>query len=431
MNFNEAKEYVDSLNKFGSVLGLSNIFKLLEKLNNPQKDLKVIHVAGTNGKGSTITYVESILLEAGYSVAKYTSPVVFEYLEKYQINAKNASEVCYVKAVRDVQKAMDELSIEGVYPTIFEVETAIAFLIFKSENVDVAIIETGMGGDTDATNVFDNVLAAVITSISFDHMQFLGNTITEIATHKAGIIVRNCPVIQSVMQNEIATEAFSAVEKVAKEKKAPLYIAKKVVNGCYVTSSGVEFKDISTTMKGEYQNENIALAIETIFALNENYSEQFNIDKKIITDGIRKANISGRFEKLGDSPLEYIDGAHNPDAVEKLIKTINIIVNENNLKRVVLIMGVLADKDYKTECKMLAELVSERICVGIITVTPNNVRGLDGSILASTFREFIEDSDIIETSDVNKARECAMGREPDLIVALGSLSYLSEYRSKR
>lgn len=172
MDFLSAKEYIDGLSRYGSVLGLENIESLLERLDNPQDKLNVIHVAGTNGKGSTITYIEEVLLAAGYKVARYSSPVVFEYLEKYKINGENISEEAFTKAVEEVKPHIEYLNGSNITPTIFEVETALAFKIFADEKVDAAIIETGMGGDLDATNVCKKPLLSVITSISYDHMAF-------------------------------------------------------------------------------------------------------------------------------------------------------------------------------------------------------------------------------------------------------------------
>ena len=182
MNFRDAKMYIDGLSRFGSVLGLECIKALLGVLGDPQEELKVIHVAGTNGKGSTIAFMASILKEAGYKVGKYTSPVVFEYLEKYQIDNENISEEKFAKLVTNMKEKLELLKkSKGMQPTIFEVETAMAFEYFKDEGCDIVLLETGMGGDMDATNVCSKVLASVLVSISLDHTGFLGDTIEEIA----------------------------------------------------------------------------------------------------------------------------------------------------------------------------------------------------------------------------------------------------------
>lgn len=221
MEFYKAKEYIDGLSKYGSELGLDNIKALLTVLDNPQEKLKVIHVAGTNGKGSTIAFMGSILKEAGYKVGKYTSPVVFEYLEKYQINDENISEEAFAGIASKVKMALEQLEKQGIQPTIFEVETAMAFEYFKDEKCDVVILETGMGGDMDATNVCRKVLASVLVSISLDHTGFLGDTIEKIAYHKAGIIKEGCPVVVMKQQEKVMT----VIRKTATKHNATVYEA--------------------------------------------------------------------------------------------------------------------------------------------------------------------------------------------------------------
>ena len=432
MDFIAAKKYVEGLNKFGSVLGLDNIFKLLEKLNNPQDKLNVIHVAGTNGKGSTITYMESVLRVANYTTGKYTSPVVFDYLEKFQINGRNISEDDFVDAFVIVKDAYEELLAIGITPTIFEFETAMSFIIFEKKNVDVAIIETGMGGDTDATNVFNRVLLSVITSISMDHMSFLGNTIEEIASHKAGIIVDDCPVVVNALNSDV----LKVIKDTAKKKNAKVYEATtaeewidKHGNSYLKYSSAYDdniFEYIETSMKGNYQRENIALAIEAILALNREYSNIFNIRMEDIYSGIKEACIQGRFEMINENPDIYIDGAHNPDAIIKLKDTILKIKTKKNYKYTIFVMGVLADKDYKSESEVIAPLADY-----IYTVTPNNIRGLDGEILKKTIEKF--NSNVEFVSDMESLRDIILGGDDykdNLVVIFGSLSYLNDIKEK-
>lgn len=421
MDFLSAKEYIDGLSRYGSVLGLENIESLLERLDNPQDKLNVIHVAGTNGKGSTITYIEEVLLAAGYKVARYSSPVVFEYLEKYKINGENISEEAFTKAVEEVKPHIEYLNGSNITPTIFEVETALAFKIFADEKVDAAIIETGMGGDLDATNVCKKPLLSVITSISYDHMAFLGNTIKEIAAHKAGIIKENVP----VAANGCNDEAISVIKSTASEKNSSLWISGRadLEKGIYIASKGKEFNELNTKMIGSYQSENVALAIESILALNDNYSSPkgkicFNISDELIKEGIKNAFLPGRFEKISETPLVYIDGAHNPDAIIKLKATL-----ESNFKEAtkLFIMGVLADKDYEKECGIICGLADE-----IITITPNNNRGLDGRELAKVIAKY--NKNVSFCGDMKEACEKVKGAGKELTVAFGSLSYLGEFK---
>ena len=420
MDYLSAKRYIDALSKYGSVLGLDNMYSLLEELDNPQDKINVIHVAGTNGKGSTICYMETILLKAGYSCGKYTSPVVFDYLEKYQINEEYISEEDFAMLVDRIAPCLSSLNERHIYPTIFEVETAMAFLYFAIKKPDIVIIETGMGGDTDATNVCKKVEMSVITSISYDHMAFLGNTISEIATHKAGIIKTGCPVVINGMNEEVR----NVIEGIAKEKNSVLNVSSVIAGfvdgsniGHYKTSNGIVYDNIHSSMCSEYQKENIALAIEAIECLSDN-NKYFEKAKDFIYNGILDAKLPGRYEKLSDKPCIYIDGAHNPDAVIKLRKTIE---NKHPNESITFIMGVLADKDYMEECK---EIVS--YAKNIITITPNNQRALNGEKLRDTILPY--NSNVVYIGDMKEAVKTAISYNTDVIVAFGSLSYLSELK---
>lgn len=412
MDFLSAKEYIEGLNRFGSVLGLENIRKLLELLGNPEKSLCVIHVAGTNGKGSTITYIDTILREALYTTAKYTSPAVFEYLERYQINGKNISEKDFVRAVIKIKAAIKELNAKDIYPTIFEAETAIAFLYFKEKNVDVVLLETGLGGDLDATNVLDKVLLSVITSISYDHMALLGNTIEEIALHKAGIIKKCCPV--AVNGNNKA--ALEVIKGIAGKNNSNIRVASKadLKNKSYVSSSGERFLGIETELKGICQEENIALAIESVLEIKDT----FNISYENIISGIKNSYIAGRFEKISDSYQIYIDGAHNPDAVDKLKRTLDENFRE---EKKVFIMGVLADKNYERECESICGMAET-----VITITPDNPRALNGKILMETVKKY--NNNVFYVKTIKEALEKAVSLKADMIVAFGSLSYLGKFK---
>ena len=265
MDFIEAKKWIDSLSRFGSVLGLDNIYELLKRLDNPQNKLRIIHVAGTNGKGSTIAYLSSVLKEAGYKVGKYTSPVVFEYLEMYQINNTNIPEDRFSELVKKTKIAVEDMVAEGKgQPTVFEVETAMAYLYFYESSCDVAIIETGMGGDMDATNVCNKVLTSVLVSISLDHTNVLGDSLGEIAGHKAGIIKEGCPVVLYGQSEEVT----SVIRQYAKKMKAPLIIT-KTDSVCeapmtYETYNGIVYEDICPSLAGVHQLKNVCTVLEVI-----------------------------------------------------------------------------------------------------------------------------------------------------------------------
>lgn len=416
MNFIQAKNRVDSLNKFGSVLGLDNIKELLRRLDNPQEKLKVIHVAGTNGKGSVIAYLSSVLAEAGYKVGKYTSPVVFEYLEKYQINNKNITEEDFVGISSKVMDAGERMEKEGCgQPTVFEVETAMAFELFLQRGCDIALIETGMGGDTDATNVCSSVIASVIVSISYDHMQFLGNTLKEIAGHKAGIIKEGCPVIVSEQSDEV----MDAVKSHAKALNAPVIIAGSLEAKppfAYTAYDGTVYSEIEPGLKGNWQINNACTAIETIEVMR---NAGYNISKEAVRKGIKSTVWHGRFEKICSEPCIIIDGAHNPHAAKMLRETID---NEYADTKFVYIMGVLGDKDFSKVIECMADRA-----VKIYTVTPDNPRALLADKLAEAVCRV--NTNVEAVTGVSEALDKAVEeydkiRGKKAILAFGSLSYL-------
>lgn len=410
MNFQDAREYVDGLNRFGSVLGLENIEALLGVLGNPEESLRVIHVAGTNGKGSTIAFMEAILMEAGYKVGKYTSPVVFEYLEKFQINGKNIREKKFASLACRLKEVMESLRIEkDIQPTIFEVETAMAFEYFKDEACDIVLLETGMGGDMDATNVCSKVLASVLVSISLDHMGFLGDSIEEIAYHKAGIIKDNCPV---VVMNQ-CKEVLNVVEKRATEHNSSMYVA--------------DATELHVGLSGEWQKYNAGVAVKAMEVLVE---QGYNISKENIEVGLSKAKWPGRFEKICDNPAIIIDGAHNPDAARRLRETLD---KEYKDTKFVYIMGVLGDKDFKEVIKTMADRAEY-----IITVTPPNLRALDAVELKEAVEVYNEN--VCCADNIEEAYKIALHKLDEIqkikgfennvaILAFGSLSYLGEFKN--
>lgn len=416
MDFIQAKKRVDSLNKFGSVLGLENIRELLRRLGNPQEKLKVIHVAGTNGKGSVIAYLSSVLTEAGYKVGKYTSPVVFEYLEKYQINNQNISEEDFTDISTKVMDAGESMEKEGCgQPTVFEVETAMAFELFLQKGCDIALIETGMGGDTDATNVCSSVIASVLVSISYDHMQFLGNTLKEIAGHKAGIIKKGCPVIVSRQSEEV----LETVKNHAAGLDAPVIVAGGVETEhpfSYTAYDGTVYGGIEPGLKGIWQIKNACTAIETIEVMR---NAGYNISVEAVRKGIKNTVWHGRFEKICSEPCIITDGAHNPDAAKMLRETIDRDYPDTQF---VYIMGVLGDKDFS---KVIEYMVDR--AVKIYTVTPDNTRALSADKLAeavSRINANVEAVSAVEEALDKAVEEYDKIRGKKAILAFGSLSYL-------
>lgn len=422
MNYEESRKYIQDASTRGSVLGLDNIVNLMNKLGNVQDSLKVVHIAGTNGKGSTSAYITQILIEAGYTVGRYTSPAVFDYMEMFTINNINISEDEYAVNMTIIKKAIDEMEAEHMtLPTPFEIETALAYLYFYRNKCDIAIIETGMGGRLDATNIVKSPLVSVLTSISKDHSRFLGETLEKITFNKAGIIKKNCPVVSAIQCDEVA----KVIKEEAIKNNSKLIVCNELQNvrfnndktyGRYVGISN-EF-NVETSMLGTFQIHNIPTAIETILALK---SEGFFIYKENIENGIKNASISGRCERINDTPAIYIDGGHNPGAALNLKNTLEMYFTNRKL---VYIIGVLADKDYDTVLSVTGGFANH-----IITVTPpDNARSLDGRELLKTVLKYntsAEYADDLEKA-VNRGIECA--GDDGVLFVFGSLSYLGRIK---
>lgn len=424
MNYKEAREYLEKINQSGNiVLGLESIYRLLDRLGNPQKDLKVVHIAGTNGKGSIMTFLQNILMEAGYHVGRYCSPAVFEYREIIRCNDKYIEEESLAEIISFIKEKCDEMEQDGfVYPTPFEIETAMAFLYFKKKNCDIVLVECGLGGETDATNVFEKVLCSIIATISLDHMKFLGNTVEQITKVKAGIIKEGCPVV-ATNQSE---EALDIIREVSKIKKADLVITEKtdvaVVKNFrtildYKATDGAVYHGKLKAM-GTYQLSNAATAIEAALVLEK---QGFHLKNDIET-GINKTVWPGRMEVICEEPLVVIDGAHNPGAVQQLKQSIDLYFTN---QRITFIMGVLGDKDFNSELRIIGNRA-----VKIITVTPNNPRALGAEKLAETackYHNRVYASATLEEA-VDLAQKTVMDDEADMILAFGSLSYLGDLK---
>lgn len=426
MNFLEARNYINEVGKKGSILGLENMNNLMNKLGNVQDKVKVLHIAGTNGKGSTSAYISEILKEAGFKVGKYTSPAVFNYLEIFKINDEMIKEEDYAELVSEIKEKIEELVLEGLNePTAFEVETALAYLWFYREKCDFAVIETGLGGITDATNVVSKPILSVLTPISMDHMQFLGNTIEEIAEKKAGIIKRGCDVVTSVQEQRV----LEVIKENAKRKESNLVCTKaakgkfdiKKTEVFYEGSDGVKY-ETETLLLGSFQLQNIATAIECAIALKgkkEMWSER--ISKCVIEDGIKKTMWHGRFEKIGEKPDIYFDGGHNPGAALNIKDTIEIYFTN---KKIVYIIGVLADKDYDSVLKITAPYAEK-----IITITPpENARALDGRKLLETVKKYNDEAMYIDNLDEAIELGKELAGEDGVLIIFGSLSYLGRIK---
>lgn len=423
MNYKEAREYIDKAALKGSVMGLDNIVNLMSKLGNVQDRLNVVHIAGTNGKGSVSAYINQILLEAGYKVGRYTSPAVFDYLEIFSIDNIPISKNEYAHMITEVRQAADIMKSEGMAePTAFEIETAAAYKYFYDNKCDVVIIETGMGGTDDATNVVSNPLVSVITSISMDHMEYLGDNIEKITGKKAGIIKKNGSVVTAPQQHSVLNVIMNKADNenahvvTAKHMESTVFTTDKTI--CSYKSNSKTVYSLETHMLGTFQTVNMAVAVETAEKLKE---KGLYIYKENIENGIKNAIWHGRFEKIAGQPEIYFDGGHNPGAADNIRNTLEIYFTN---RKIIYIIGVLKDKDYDRVLSVTADLAYH-----IITITPpDNKRALDGKELLKTVYKYnknAEYADNIENA-VSKAKELA-GSE-GVVIIFGSLSYLGKIK---
>lgn len=426
MNYQETMEFVQHANKFGSVLGLQNIRILLERLGNPQDDLKIVHVAGTNGKGSILAYLSSVFRESGYRGGRYISPAPFAYEERFQINNEYITKERLCFFMEKVKKECENMVLDGLeHPTIFEIETAVSLLYFLDEKVDVVFLETGMGGRLDATNVIKKPICCVIASIGMDHMQYLGNTIEEIAGEKAGIIKENVPVISYCN----SPAAISVIQKKAEEKKAPLTVVdKNMIRVLDETLMGQSFsyrtakrryEKIEIPLLGEHQIYNGATALEVL----EVVKDYFCLGDFQVEEGFRKTKWAGRLEMLDTKPYVFCDGAHNPDGAEALL---HFLQKNFTNKKITYIIGVLADKDYQKMVELTAPMAS-----AIYTVTPDNDRALDSELLAKEARKHCSQVTAMSTLHETYKTVKEQCKEDEVLVVFGTLSFLHEIYEDR
>ncbi|RHR22929.1 bifunctional folylpolyglutamate synthase/dihydrofolate synthase [Clostridium sp. AF19-22AC] len=419
VTYKEARVYLDEVSKYGSVLGLDTIRGLLRELGNPQDDLTFIHIAGTNGKGSVLAYTSTILSEAGYRTGRYVSPTVVSYLERIQVDGEWIPEEDFAGLVEEVQKAIARMETSGeASPTVFEVETAIAFLYFKKKNCDIVVLETGLGGTLDATNIVERTAAAVFASISRDHMGFLGDTLEEIAGNKAGIIKPGCFVVTAGQKPEVMkilkdkADALSCRMYTASVKDA--VVLKENWDRQEFTCG--KWKNIHIPLAGRHQISNAVTVLELIDGLNEN---GFHITEKAVRDGFAKTSWPGRFTCIHKEPLFIVDGAHNEDAALKLRETLEHYFAG---RRLIFIMGVFKDKEYTKIAQIMAPLAEKIYTVDL----PDTGRSLKAEELKEAVEPYCPGVEAV--SDIGAAVGAAyhVAGAEDVILAFGSLSYLGQ-----
>ncbi len=420
MNYEEAMEYIHGTLKFGTRLGLENIGKLMDFMGNPQKKLRFVHVAGTNGKGSTTSFISNILISAGYKTGIFTSPYIQRFTERIKIDNNEIEPKELTEIINFVKSKIGMMADEGFeHPTEFEIITAVAFEYFYRNNCDIVVLEVGLGGRYDSTNVIEAPEVCVITTISLDHTDRLGNTIAEIAYQKAGIIKPNSyTVIYPQMQ-----EAEEVFEEVCKSQNAILH--KTNLDTLKLIEYSLEgqlfnyknYKNLNIRLLGDHQMFNAALAIDACEIL---INKGFNIDYNNIKDGLSKTTWPGRLEIINKNPLILIDGAHNFEGGQALNAALDKYFADNNK---IFIVGFLKDKDYQKTMDMLAKKAKL-----IITVTPNNERALQSNELSNVLKQYSDN--VMDGITLENSLKLAYKNidEHSIICVFGSLYMIGEIR---
>ncbi len=408
-------EYIKIAVERGSKLGLERITELCDRLGNPQNRTHIIHIAGTNGKGSFGAMLSTILAESGYKTGGFSSPALTDLTDSFRINGESISADDFNDVMADIIPLCEAMADK---PTEFEVLTAAAYELFNRKNCDIALIECGMGGETDSTNVLEYPVLSVITNIALDHTAFLGGTIEEIARCKAGIIKPTRPVLYGGNDDG----ALEIIRSISQKNGSQLTLADKDrvtvlesdING--VVYSDKAFGRLKSQLIGSYQKYNLANVLTAVEILR---SEGMNIPENAVKSGIEKAVWHGRFEVVSRNPLVIYDGAHNPDGIIQAAESISTYISG----KIALLIGVMSDKEYGLYPEILGKFIDKAFAV-----IPDNPRSLDSDILARAFTE--KGIDAVSCGSVEsgleQALEYAKSRNIPLI-ALGSLYMYGEF----
>lgn len=411
MTYEEALNYIHSISWKGSVPGLERITALMHDLGDVQDELKIIHVAGTNGKGSTCAMLESILRSAGYRTGLFISPFIERFNERMCVNGQSIEDHELAQITEYVKGFAEQMEDA---PTEFELNTAIAFEYFYRAKCDVVVLEVGMGGRMDSTNLIKKPVVSVITGVALDHTAFLGDTVEQIAAEKAGIIKQGVPVVWGGTHDG----ATDVIEEKANEMHSTLCrpdYSRLAVKYCSLTE-GITFDygdrtDLTVRLRGSYQPHNAAIVLETVDLLGR---LGWNISESAITQGLAQTEWHARFEVLSTDPLAVYDGGHNMEGVTAAAESIKLYFGD---EKVILLTGVMEDKDYLGMAATLAPLAAS-----VVTVTPDNPRSLAAERYAEVFAKLgvtAEPADGI-TSGVAKALALAKESGRPLMM-LGSL----------
>ena len=416
MTKEEMLSFINETKALGSKLGLSRIEELMARLSNVQDLIPSIHVAGTNGKGSVSAYLSSILMAAGKKTGLFTSPAIGSENERIRVDNVPITDDEAAEVFSDVKMICDEMEKAGSeHPTEFETVTAAAFLFFYRKGCDIMVLETGMGGRLDSTNIIKSPLLSIITSISYDHTAFLGNTLSDIASEKAGIIKKNCPVLVQKQSEEKVTDVFKRKALLEgsefHEVGSPVLISRDLSG----QSFSVDGLSLKTSLLGIYQLQNAATAVTAARLLS--------IPDEPIIRGIENTRWEARFELLRREPLFFCDGGHNAEGARVLYESLRTYFPG---KKVVFISGVLKDKDYQKMYEIMLPLAE---C--FFTVTPKSERALPAEDLAMLLNQKTGRKDFAAPcSCVKEAVDLALKRadDSDIICSFGSLYFQGEIR---
>ena len=409
--------------------GLERIGRLLELMGSPEKSFGIIHVGGTNGKGSTSHFLRSILTEAGYRTGMFTSPHINSYNERFQVGYDMITDSDFERIADWVIGFKDVLSEEGYgYPSLFEILTAIAYQYFHEKDVEYMISEVGIGGRIDSTNTITNPVACVITQIGLDHTELLGDTLEAVAGEKAGIIKPGTPVITSSIENEVETvirakadiagSRVYSVNDISYEMKA--YGAddgQTLISVFDAVIEGEEFKDVRLSMLGEHQVRNSLAALLCI------RHSGIKVSREAIYGGLFKAVNPGRFELIGRNPYFIIDGAHNDNGILASIRTFRQIFGNENKNKIIILFGCFKDKDFRG---MISKVADEFRGCSFIATEPEGARALDSDIICRILEE--KGCECVSIHDSYDAYREAAGRSADIIYVLGSIYLISDIR---
>jgi len=422
VNYDEALAFLAGLTRFGVNLGLGRIEELLERLGNPHLALKVLHVGGTNGKGSTVAMLSSILKAAGYRAGAFTSPHLHSYTERFQINGAEITRERLAELIGEIRPHLESMVMEGYeHPTEFEVGTALAFLYFFRERVDFLVMEVGLGGEIDSTNVARSIIS-VITNVAMDHMDYLGNSVWEIARVKAGIIKPGVPVVTAA-----AGEGLEVIERVCREKHSPLTVVGRDVSWeeISVSTSGQRFLfkgfegtyDIELPLLGRHQQVNAAAAAAAAEILMR---KGVAVSREHVRQGLAGTRWPGRLEIMCREPLVVIDGAHNPHAAGSLSRALEDFFPG---RKVVLVIGMLEDKE---RAKVVGELAP--LARAVVVTRPDSPRAGNWRELASMAGRHV--NEVYQIENVRQAVDSALSLAgpADLVCVTGSLYMIAEAR---